>query len=147
MSNKIAGSSSAGLAQRLMERLSSMARYVVLVRQFSEIERLLSGLPRDLQEQFFVLLDRDLGRGDAKTPFTSTSAALSSDHAGQTSAAIVRARSDNPHLRVRGIVLWVSTAWRETEYSRNDDFRELHRRMSKSLRLLRTAPQRVATAA
>lgn len=147
MSSKTAGSSSAGLAQRLMERLSSMARYVVLVRQFGEIERLLSGLPRDLQEQFFALLDRELGRGDVKMPFTSTTAALSSDHAGQTSAAIVRARSENLHLRVRGLVLWVSTAWRETEFAQNDDFRELHRRMSKSLRLLRAAPQRVATAA
>ena len=48
-----------------------------------------------------------------------------------------RVRSDNPHVKLRGIALWLTVAYFETKDSEYGEAQNLHRQLMRTLRVLR----------
>ena len=113
-------------AQRVFERFSLVARYLVLRRQLAEVVRMVEPLNVPDRRLLHAHVCREL----------DISARESRD-SGTTNAAFQRARSDNSRLRVLGIAQWIASAFRETEESPHGEFQDLHRQLSRTLRLLR----------
>lgn len=114
------------VAQRVFERLSLVARFLVLRRQLAEVVRNIEPLNLPDRRLLHAHVCRELDISARESRDAST-----------TNAAFARARSDNSRLRVLGIAQWIASAYRETEDSEHGEMQDLHRQLMRTLRLLR----------
>lgn len=118
-----------GTFDNVVLRCKVLMRYFVLRRQLSEVSRTINRLSP---------VERRL-LADAITRERDALERELRDAAGAEGYS--RLRSENPHLRLRGIAQWVSATHRETDQSPYEEMRELHRQVTRVARLLREERQ------
>ena len=111
--------------KRLLGRIEEMYRYLVLNYQFGVVTKAVDRLDRSDRRQLLDLVNR---RTQAAGPDASVSA-----------EAFARLRSDNSQLRMHALANWIGAVYVETRDSADGDLQDLHRRLLKTLRMLREA--------
>lgn len=123
--------------RRLVTRVTSLGRVVRLRRQFADIERRTLELPRSYREQLADLIARECAAVAASADPALYGAQPGDDGAPAASGLDVgfeRARSDNVHVRMRGLALWIALVYHETRNTSAPQADELRRGI---LRLMR----------
>jgi hypothetical protein len=109
--------------KRLLGRIDTMYRYLVLNYQFGVVGKAIERLDREDRRQLLELVNR---RTQAAGPDPNISA-----------EAFTRLRSDNSQLRMHALANWIGAVYVETRDSADGDLQDLHRRVLKTLRTLR----------
>lgn len=130
--------------RRLVTRVTSMGRTARLSRQFDEINRRSLELPRSYRTQLAELIGRECDNVAAcADPATY---GMQPEEGTSTSGIDIgfdRARSENVHVRMRGIALWVALVFHETRHSETPEGQDLHRSILRILRELKVFSSRV----
>jgi hypothetical protein len=126
---------------RIVTRIIALTRSIQLNRQFREIEKVISDLPLATRRQLAAIAMREFASA-AKCEFPHLYGSVDQTQRYQpwgngTDIGYARMKSDNPHVRLRGIALWFAVAYHETKESRYGDMQNLHRQLMRSLRVLK----------
>jgi hypothetical protein len=116
----------AEFASNFINRVRIFARYVVLRRQLAQIARTIDGLNLADRRALIAHTQRELEISQRQSREAST-----------TNAAFIRARAENPRVRLVGMGQWLTSAFRETEQSSFGEMQELHRQVMRMMRILR----------
>jgi hypothetical protein len=117
------------LAQRLLNRVSVLTRYLVLRHQLSEVSRVVEGMNGAERKQLNDLALREL---DALRRFVRDA---------NTATGFERVKSGSAHVRLLGTAQWLSSAFQETEESAAGEMKDLNRQLMRVYRLLRESSQ------
>jgi hypothetical protein len=120
------GSSVAEFAAQFVNRIRAFARYIVVRRQLAAIARAIDGLNLADRRALIAHTTRELEISLRQSREAST-----------TNAAFIRARADNPRVRLVGMGQWLTSAFRESEQSSYGEMQELHRQVMRMIRILR----------
>lgn len=128
---------------RIVNRIIALTRSIQLNRQFKEIERAIGELPLVTRRQLAAIAMREFATA-AKTEAPHMYGSVDQGPRYQpwgngTDIGYARLRSDNEHLRLRGVALWLTVAYYETKQSESGDMQELHRHLMRTLRVLKEA--------
>jgi hypothetical protein len=126
---------------RIVTRIIALTRSIQLNRQFREIEKVISDLPLATRRQLAAIAMREFASA-AKCEFPHLYGSVDQNQRYQpwgngTDIGYARMKSDNPHVRLRGIALWFAVAYHETKESQYGDMQDLHRQLMRSLRVLK----------
>ncbi|MGH8042093.1 MAG: hypothetical protein ACREPN_08635 [Rudaea sp.] len=126
---------------RIVSRIIALTRSIQLNRQFHEIERAIGHLPIVTRRQLAAIAMREFASA-AKCEFphlygTVDQGMRSQPWGNGTDIGYARMKSDNTHLQLRGIALWLTVAFYETRDSAYGDMQDLHRQLMRTLRLLK----------
>lgn len=116
----------AEFASNFVNRVRVFARYVVLRRQLAAIGRSIDGLNLADRRALIAHTQRELEISQRQSREAST-----------TNAAFLRARAENPRVRLVGMGQWLTSAFRESEQSSYGEMQELHRQVMRMMRILR----------
>lgn len=116
----------AEFASNFVNRVRVFARYVVLRRQLAAIGRSIDGLNLADRRALIAHTQRELEISQRQSREAST-----------TNAAFLRARAENPRVRLVGMGQWLTSAFRESEQSSFGEMQELHRQVMRMMRILR----------
>lgn len=122
----------ATFVDRVVQRSKVLLRYFVLRRQLAEVSRAIDRLSPVERRLLADGIARELNA--LKQELRDAAAA----------EGYARLRSENPHLKLRGIAQWISAVHRETEESSYDELRDLHRQVARLSRVLREERQATA---
>ena len=120
--------------KRLFGRVDAMYRYLVMSYQLGVVSKTIDTLDRSERRQLVELTERK----------TQGSIAENSRSAAESFS---RVKSDNAQVRLHAIAQWLGSAFLETRDSADDDFREIHRRVARTLRQVRDSLPRPAARA
>jgi hypothetical protein len=128
---------------RIVNRIIALTRSIQLNRQFREIEKVIGELPLVTRRQLAAIAMREFATA-AKTEAPHMYGSVDQGPRYQpwgngTDIGYARLRSDNEHLRLRGVALWLTVAYYETKQSESGDMQELHRHLMRTLRVLKEA--------
>lgn len=126
---------------RIVSRIIALTRSIQLNRQFREIEKAIAELPLATRRQLAAISMREFASA-AKCEFPHLYGSVEQGQRYQpwgngTEIGYTRMKSDNPHVRLRGIALWFAVAYHETKESKYGDMQELHRQLMRTLRILK----------
>jgi hypothetical protein len=126
---------------RIVTRIIALTRSIQLNRQFREIEKTISDLPLATRRQLAAIAMREFSSA-AKCEFPHLYGTVDQGQRYQpwgngTEIGYARMKSDNPHVRLRGIALWFAVAYHETKESKYGDMQNLHRQLMRTLRVLK----------
>lgn len=124
--------------RRFVSRVTSMSRMVRLRRQFAEIERRSLELPRSYRAQLAELIQRECTNVEHSDPVTYGTQVEGGVTTGGLDVGFDRARSENVHVRMRGIALWLALVYDETRRDRSTaEGDALHRQLLRLMRELK----------
>ena len=128
---------------RIVNRIIALTRSIQLNRQFREIEKVIAELPLVTRRQLAAIAMREFATA-AKCELPHMYGSVDQGPRYQpwgngTDIGYARLRSDNEHLQLRGIALWLTVAYYETKQSQSGDMQELHRHLMRALRVLKEA--------
>lgn len=125
------------LTRRAMQRTTEFGRYLVLLRQFQAINKVIAGLPQDERRKIALVALSEMTEANAAA--AAGKADLGVDWAEETAAAAERAKS--PHIQVQAgaVRRWLVAAYRLTKQSSYGEVQSLHRAVLRSLRLMQGA--------
>ncbi len=132
---------------RIVSRIIALSRAIQLTRQFREVERTIAVLPISTRRQLAAIAMREFARA-SRSEFPHLYGSDDSTQRYQpwgngTDLGYARMKSDNSHLQLRGIALWLTVAYHETRESKYGEVQNLHRHIMRTLRLLKqNAPQK-----
>lgn len=131
--------------RRLVTRVTNLGRMARLRHQFTDIEQRALELPRSYREQLAELIGRECDAVAACPDRASYGAQTNERGATQSGldVAMDRARSDNVHVRIRGIALWIALVYAETHDADAAEAQELHRTILRVLRELKVFSSRI----
>ena len=106
---------------RIVNRIIALTRSIQLNRQFREIEKAIAELPLVTRRQLAAIAMREFATA-AKTEAPHMYGSVDQGPRYQpwgngTDIGYARLRSDNEHLRLRGVALWLTVAYYETKQS------------------------------
>lgn len=131
----------------VVHRILAMTRSMKLNRQLREVENAIFSLPRPLSRQVANIAARELEQASRTNPPWMYGTPLEDQNAEWGTGAdigIARVRSDNPHVRMRGIGMWLAVVYHESKISRAAGSDELHRNV---MRVVRQLKERIEPAA
>jgi hypothetical protein len=128
---------------RIVNRIIALTRSIQLNRQFREIEKVIADLPLATRRQLAAIAMREFATA-AKCEVPHLYGSVDQGPRYQpwgngTDIGYARLRSDNEHLQLRGVALWLTVAYYETKQSESGDMQELHRQLMRTLRVLKEA--------
>jgi len=126
---------------RIVNRIIALTRSIQLNRQFREIEKVIAGLPLVTRRQLAAISMREFAT-TAKSEVPHMYGSVDQGPRYQpwgngTDIGYARLRSDNEHLQLRGIALWLTVAYHETKDSKFGEAQDLHRQLMRALRVLK----------
>ena len=126
---------------RIVSRIIALTRSIQLNRQFREIEKIIAGLPFVSRRQLAAIAMREFASA-AKCEVPHLYGSVDQGPRYQpwgngTDIGYARLHSDNEHLQLRGIALWLTVAYYETKQADGDA--DLHRHLMRTLRVLKEA--------
>lgn len=122
----------AAVAQRLLERTSTFARYLQLLRQFNAISAAVRELDPTERRKIGLTALAELSQLSTAT----TAPKHKTDWQVEAAVAFARARSGLPITRVAGIRRWLIAAYRATFESPYGEIQSLHRAVLRALRTM-----------
>jgi len=126
---------------RIVSRLIALSRSIQLNRQYREIQREIDSLPLATRRQLAALAVKEFSSASqCEFPHLyGTPGESQGQEAWGKGAEIgfTRVRSDNPHIKLRGIALWLTVAYFETKDSEYGESQNLHRHLMRTLRVLK----------
>lgn len=125
------------LTRRAMQRTSQFGRYLVLLRQFQGINKVIAGLSPDERRKIALVALSEMTQANAAVANGSASPDI--DWTEEATAASERAKS--PHVQVQSgaVRRWLVAAYRVTKLSQYGEVQSLHRAVLRSLRLMQGA--------
>lgn len=126
---------------RIVTRIIALSRSIQLNRQFREIEKTMAAMPPASRRQLAAIAMREFATA-AKCEFphlygTVDQAQRYQPWGSGTDLGYSRMKSDNPHVQLRGIALWLTVAYHETKESKYAEMQNLHRQLMRALRILK----------
>jgi hypothetical protein len=126
---------------RIVNRIIALTRSIQLNRQFREIEKVIAELPLSTRRQLAAISMREFATA-AKSEVPHMYGSVDQGPRYQpwgngTDIGYARLRSDNEHLQLRGIALWLTVAYYETKDSKFSEAQDLHRHLMRTLRVLK----------
>ena len=126
---------------RIVSRIIALSRSIQLNRQFREIEKTIAALPLSERRQLAAIAMREFATA-ARSEFPHLHGTVEARQRYQpwgtgTELGYARMKSNNPHLQLRGIALWLTVAYHETKESKYSEVQSLHRNVMRTLRLLK----------
>lgn len=126
---------------RIVTRIIALTRSIQLNRQFREIEKAIGVLPMSQRRQLAAIAMREFATA-AKCEFPHLYGTVDQTQHYQpwgsgTDLGYSRMKSDNSHLQLRGIALWLAVAYHETRESKYAEMQDLHRHLMRTLRVLK----------
>jgi hypothetical protein len=117
---------------RIVSRLLALSRSIQLNRQFREIQREIDTMPLATRRQLASLAVKEFANASQceyphlyGTP--SEQQAQGNESYGKgVEVGFTRVRSENPHVKLRGIALWLTVAYFETKDSEYSEAQNLH---------------------
>jgi hypothetical protein len=127
------------IVTRLVALSRSMSRTLQLNRQFREIQRNIDTLPVVTRRELSVLVTKEFALAAASPHlYLAVPEQPGSDTAGKgTEIGFSRVKSDNRHVKLRGIALWLTVTFFETKDSASGATQTLHRQLMRTLRVLK----------
>lgn len=126
--------------RRIVAQVTQLSRNARLRRQLTEVEQRAAELPRSYRRQLAELLVREseqISGSDVPADWgTQTDGGVTRNG---LDVGLERARSDNVHVRMRGIVLWLMLVKHDTEDAPGNDSEDLHRQVLRVIRLIKEA--------
>jgi len=126
---------------RIVSRLLALSRSIQLNRQFREIQREMDTLPLATRRQLAALAVKEFSTASqCEFPHLyGTPGETQGVEAWGKGADVgfTRVRSENPHIKLRGIALWLTVAYFETKDSEYGESQNLHRQLMRTLRVLK----------
>ena len=126
---------------RIVTRIIALTRSIQLNRQFREIEKTIAAMPAASRRQLAAIAMREFATA-AKCEFphlygTVDQAQRYQPWGSGTDLGYSRMKSDNTHVQLRGIALWMTVAYHETKESKYSEMQNLHRQLMRALRILK----------
>lgn len=127
---------------QILWRMIATKRAFQLGRELGEIERIVNGLTMPSRQQLALVALKEFALA-AKSEFPHLYGTPIEERyrlwGRGTDIGLGRARSDNPHVRIRGIALWLAAAYHETRGVLLPAIEEAHRNVLGLLRRLKEA--------
>lgn len=118
-------------------RLVGIARGFRLGRELKQVEALIGDLPRPMKQQLAQITLKEFAAA-AKCEFPHLYGTPSEERyrpwGSGAEIGLERARSDNQHLRLRGIAMWLAIVYHETRGATVPAVAEVHRSLLRVLR-------------
>lgn len=115
---------------QFLTKMLALTRYLILSRQVKEVNRLIGELPVTAKRALGMLVAAEIQKA-AQHPHPHL---YGSEHVDRyqpwgdaTEVALVRARSDNAQLRLRGIATWIAVVFHETQNASHSGLQSVHR--------------------
>jgi hypothetical protein len=125
------------LTRRAMQRTSDFGRYLVLLRQFQGINKVIAGLSKEERRKIAVVALSEMTQANAAVAAGTASTDI--DWAQETAAASERAKSPHAAVQAGAVRRWLVAAYRLTKVSHYGEVQSLHRAVLRSLRLMQGA--------
>lgn len=130
---------------RIVSRLLALSRSIQLNRQFREIHKEIDSMPLAARRQLASLAVKEFANASQceyphlyGTPTEQQPTQQTPDSLGKgVEVGFTRVRSDNPHIKLRGIALWLTVAYFETKDSEYGEAQNLHKQLMRTLRVLK----------
>jgi hypothetical protein len=125
------------LTRRAMQRTTEFGHYLVLLRQFQGINKVIAGLSQDERRKIALVALSEMTQANAAIAAGKPVAVV--DWAEETSAASERAKSPHVQVQAGAVRRWLVAAYRLTKQSSYGEVQSLHRAVLRSLRLMQGA--------
>lgn len=122
------------LTRRAMQRTTEFGRYLVLLRQFQGINKVIAGLNQEERRKIAVVALSEMTQANAA--IAAGKADLNTDWAEEAAAASERSKSPHTQVQVGAVRRWLVAAYRVTKQSGYGEVQSLHRAVLRSLRLM-----------
>jgi len=126
---------------RIVSRLLALSRSIQLNRQFREIQREIDAMPLATRRQLAALAVKEFSNASqCEYPhlYGTPGEPIGTEAWGKgVEVGYTRVRSENPHLKLRGIALWLTVAYFETKDSQYGEAQNLHKQLMRTLRVLK----------
>jgi hypothetical protein len=129
---------------RIVSRLLALSRAIQLNRQYREIQREIDSMPLASRRQLASLAVKEFANASQceyphlyGTPSEQQSAQGTDTWGKGVEVGFTRVRSGNPHIKLRGIALWLTVAYFETKDSEYGESQNLHKQLMRTLRILK----------
>lgn len=125
---------------KVVIRLLVLARYLMLLRQSREIQRIVQQLPITAQRavgQLVMAEIRNAARCSQPHLYASRVEDRYQPWGDATQQAFAKAQSRTPQLKLRGIALWLAVVFHETRDSNHANLQSIHREVLGMLGLLK----------
>lgn len=115
---------------RVVLKLLTLTRYLILSRQLREMRKLIDALPITARKALGSLTTDELQRA-AQAPFPHLYGSELPERyqpwGDATEQALLRARSNVPQIKLRAMALWLTVVYHETENSPHPGLQGIHR--------------------
>jgi hypothetical protein len=129
---------------RIVSRLLALSRSIQLNRQFREIHKEIDSMPLATRRQLASLAVKEFANASQceyphlyGTPGEQQSQQGPDVTGKGVDVGFTRVRSENPHIKLRGIALWLTVAYFETKDSEYGEAQNLHKQLMRTLRVLK----------
>jgi hypothetical protein len=126
---------------RIVSRLLALSRSIQLNRQFRDIQREIDAMPLATRRQLAALAVKEFSNASqCEYPhlYGTPGETSGTETWGKgIEVGYTRVRSENPHLKLRGIALWLTVAYFETKDSQYGEAQNLHKQLMRTLRVLK----------
>ena len=135
---------------RIVSRLLALSRSIQLNRQYREIQREIDTMPLATRRQLAALAVKEFANA-SQCEYPHLYGTPGESHGLETTwgkgveVGFTRVRSDNPHIKLRGIALWLTVAYFETKDSQYGEAQNLHKQLMRTLRVLKEYAPPAAT--
>lgn len=124
----------------LMTRTVAFARYLLLRREYRKVSAQLEKLPLLEKRRLAALVLKEVAAArqhDFPHLYFSKEDTRYHLWGSGTRLAFERMRSENPQLQIRGLALWITVAFYETQNSPYKELNNMHRTLVKTMRFLK----------
>ncbi len=125
------------LTRRAMQRTTEFGSYLVLLRQFQGINKVIAGLPQEERRKIALVALSEMTQANAA--IAAGTATNDVDWSEEASAASERAKSPHAQVQAGAVRRWLVAAYRVTKISSYGEVQSLHRAVLRSLRLMQGA--------
>lgn len=122
------------LTRRALQRTSQFGRYLVLLRQFQGVNKVIAGLSPDERRKIALVALSEMTQ--ANTAVEGSTVSSDRDWTEEANAASERAKSPHVQVQAGAVRRWLVAAYRVTKLSQYGEVQSLHRAVLRSLRLM-----------
>lgn len=123
------------LTRRAMRRTTEFGKYLVLLRQFQSINKVIAGLSQDERRKIALVALTEMTQANAAEALPGA-VADGIDWAEEAAAASERAKSPHVQVQAGAVRRWLVAAYRLTKTSSYGEVQSLHRAVLRSLRVM-----------
>jgi hypothetical protein len=122
------------MTRRAVQRTTEFGRYLVLLRQFQNINKVISGLSQDERRKIALVALTEMTQANAAA--AKPGAVDGTNWEEEINAASERAKSPHVAVQAGAVRRWLVAAYRITKTSPYGEVQSLHRAVLRSLRLM-----------